>query len=581
VRRFQIYILLVLVLFASNSDAQWYKLQTFDMPISCVAFLDEIGSPLVGFAGLNPQEPSDDLTKMVRKTTDGGISWLNCHLTGMPSGAITNFCFMNDNVGWLSLGHTVTGSTTISSYMTTDGGSNWIPMTIGSVVNGSTSVYYNSNTNLLFLSSWSSPLMVSSDLGFTWNQIPHVNITNGFAFSNQNEGVLSRVSNAGITFYDLYRTTDGGLTWNTVPFKEEAWQPLAIPNSSIYFLLSELSGNLYRSDDGGIAWNLISTVPTASGQITGSLSMLFIQTSELGILQSTDQGRSWKSICGPHFFPDTRFDVIGRTTYAFDKYFEPTGLSRFFGRLWVNTTGNGSGERLLLSHTSGNRDFVLRAGDNCKADIALPDTFSTIQWLKLDSLVFTVKYEADVLSLKSAEAAQGWKLISATESLGKVSVKLLRESSNDRGVPVASLTFQASIAREKETDVYIDSVFYNAGEFTNCEVLASEKLHVTISDECGDSTLRAFLNSKPILEIVSIYPNPTNGDITIDFRTLVDGDVSLEVYDNNVRGLIRKTISAKAGVTSVPIDLSQFFGGTFFVQLSIGKDVVTGRFVKQ
>ena len=172
-------------------------------------------------------------------------------------------------------------------------------------------------------------------------------------------------------------------------------------------------------------------------------------------------------------------------------------------------------------------------------------------------------------------------VVTAQESLGRVLVKLVRDSGSDRGVPVATINFQANIAREKESDVYIDSVFYNVGEFTNCEVLASEKLHITINDECGDSTLREFINSKPILEIASIHPNPTNGDITIDFRTLVDGDVSLEVYDNNVRGLIREVIPAKAGITSKTLDLSQFFGGAFFVQLTLGKDVVTGKFVKQ
>lgn len=560
------------VLFSQVCHGQWLYLKTFNKPIGTIEFLNSEYPPKLGFVGTSyASGPYSE----VWKTTDGGLNWEQSGVN-KPINEITSFAIKDKNTAWMSCGFL--GSNNGGCYKTTDGGLSWnhLTNTFGKCV----SVHYINNR--LYLVRWNAPSIVSDDEGLNWFPIPNLTDDNyGLAFSNSLQGIIAG-GGMDPNLDEMYTTSDGGITWQGNGFTTEAWQPLGIQGTSIFFIASEVDDNIYRSDDGGRTWIMLSN-QLNTGHIAGNLDGLYLQVLDSQyprMVKSTDGGVTWKSICGPgDKYPDTRFYVNNNHIYAGDSY-RPNQLQEF-GRLWVNTTGNGSGERLLLSHTSGNRDFVLTAGDTWKTDIVLPDTFSTIQWLKLDSLVFTIKYEADVLSLKSAEAASGWKLVSATESLGKVSVKLLRESSNDRGVPVASLIFQANVAREVESDVYIDSVFYNAGEFTNCEVLASEKLHVTISDECGDSTIRKFINSKPILEIVSIHPNPTNGDITIDFRTLVDGDVSLEVFDNNVRGLIREVIPVKAGVTSKTLDLSQFFGGAFFVQLTLGKDVATGKFVKQ
>lgn len=578
-------VFIITVFFSIPLEAQWYKLKEFDIPVSVITFFEQNGNPTIGFVGVGySADLGDDPNSFVWKTTDGGISWEKSIFTRKPWGGITNFCFKDNLVGWLSLGHGGIFVNEASCYKTIDGGITWFPTALSTSVNnyfnGSSSVYYNKSNNFLFLSSWNSDIMVSSDLGTIWTNVIIGPNTNGFAFINDNQGILSRVSQLGTGYFNFYITNDGGLTWSKSDFLEECWQPLAIQGTSIFYCIGDLSHNVYRSDDAGFTWTIISNVPGAGGHITGDLDKLYLNGE--GIFVSEDQGVTWKSICGPKpQFTDTRFYARDNYVYAADSYRLQTGLYPEFGRLWVNTTSNGSGERLLLSHSSGNRDFDLLAGNTWSVNLALPDTFSTIQWLKLDSLSFTLRFEGDVLSFKDAIASSGWRVVNAQESPGRVFVKLVRESGSDRGVPVATVNFQANIAREKESDVYIDSVFYNAGEFTNCEVLASEKLHITINDECGDSTLREFINSKPILEIVSITPNPTRGDVTVDFNTLVGGDVNFELYDNTARRLKQEKVPVTAGITSKAIDLSQFSSGTYFVQLTLGKDVVTGKFVKQ
>lgn len=579
-------ILLILSLVSFNSPkfakCQWYKLSNFGQHISTIYFLNDQSAPLTGFVGLGYFSTGVlPIGSKVWKTTDGGISWTLCNSSKFTLTGITNFSFKDSNIGWVSGGHLGVYPGYASCLRTTDCGNTWTPVLEGIENVEASSVYFHNPTNLLFVTAWAGGTKVSSDLGTTWSTIS--NKTNGVAFVNDNDGIMTRVSDGGVVFYPTLRTIDGGLTWLQTNLLEETWQPLAIKGTQIFFCVGDLSNNIYRSNDGGVTWSIISNIQS-NGHIAGTLDKLFIQntTPGLGILVSTDQGIRWKSLCGPVAqWGDTRFYVNNNVVYASDFYIEPYNVPEDYGRLWVNTTGNGSGERLLLSHTSGNREFTLTAGYIWKTDIALPDTFSTIQRLKLDSLAFTVRYEADVLSLKSAEAASGWKLISATESLGKVSVKLLRESSNDRGVPVVSLSFQANIAREKETDVYIDSVYYNAGEFTNCEVLASEKLHVAISDECGDSTLREFLNSKPILEIVSLFPNPTSGDVTVEFNSLLQGELTLQVLNDIGYISYEEKLVATQGMNSHTIPIPKNWSGTFYLRLQMGKTTVTGKFVKQ
>lgn len=572
-----IFIGVFFVLFSRVCDGQWYCLTKVQDHIGVVTFLNQIGLPKVGFVGTGWS--SRDSRADVWKTTDGGLTWEKCYINAKTSHfnyGITNFAFIDSQIGFFSSGFTTSNLNT-GIYKTTDGGKNWGQI-FQSPFGVCTNISYIPSTNILLVSRWYDQSLISSDMGLNFTKIPFSNTFTGAAFLDPMNGMVcvgidpQNPSPPGINL-----TSDGGYTWRELPLSFESWQPLSLPSQNSYITISEISGDVYRSDDAGNTWRILSNVPYNKGHIVGNETILFTQSQ--GILASRDGGYSWVTLCGPAIeFADTRMYYNNGLLYAHDV---EISLSDDIGRLWVNTTGNGSGERLLLSHSSGNREFDLLVGDTWSVDLALPDTFSTIQWLKLDSLSFTLRFECDVLSLKDAIAASGWRLVSATENLGRVFVKLVRESGSDRGVPVATVNFQANIARETESDVYIDSVFYNEGEFTNCEVLASEKLHITINDECGDSTLREFINSKPILEIASIHPNPTNGDVTIDFRTLVDGDVSLEVYDNNVRGLIREVIPSKAGITSKTLDLSQFFGGAFFVQLTLGKDVVTGKFVKQ
>ncbi len=573
-------IFVLAILNTSTLYCQWYKLSEFNRPLGVIYFLDDSLFPRIGFVGTGFQnDNAADYYSEVWKTTDGGLHWIkSIPTTNFPRLGITNFTFKDSAIGWLSGGHLGLFAGDASCYQTTDGGYSWFPV-LGALLNSS-SVHFNPTTQLLFASTWVGDALISNDLGVTWNNIPSSYNTNGFAFTNPNTGILSRVGQNGkpVDYFPFLRTIDGGFTWIETSFFEESWQPLAIQGTNTFFCAGDISSNVYRSDDAGVTWNLISNVPN-HGHITGTLNKLYVHA--LGVYVSTDQGVSWKSICGPKLQNfDTRFYGQDNIVYAADYYdIYPSDIDHEKnGRLWVNTTGNGSGERLLMQYYNGN-EFSVTPGEQWTVDIVLPDTFSTIQWLKLDSLSYTIRYQRDLFSIAGVAAATGWRVDNYSEEYDRVRVKLLRESGADRGVPVATVTFITNIADSVKSDVYVDSVFYNAGELTNCEIIPSEKLEVTVLDDCGDSLLREFIGREKF-ELVSLHPNPAKDKLTVDVKMPVRGTISVSLVDINARTIIQPNQTLEQGHQSFTLDLTNlFYTGAYQIILTFFDDVATGSFV--
>jgi photosystem II stability/assembly factor-like uncharacterized protein len=112
----------------------------------------------------------------------------------------------------------------------------------------------------------------------------------------------------------LYRTTDGGVSWNALP-------PTTFPVEDVFFVDAshgwadsaspvQRSEALYATVDGGVTWSLVGPLPTASpmGYVygVGNYRVTFSRSSNgslrgwyVGATQlftSTDEGRSWHPV---------------------------------------------------------------------------------------------------------------------------------------------------------------------------------------------------------------------------------------------------------------------------------------------
>jgi Secretion system C-terminal sorting domain len=325
----KVFLILTITVISHSVFAQWRKITDFQgwddgstvgEYITCVYFYDSLAPPKIGFVGTASE---------LHKTIDGGKSWISVWDSGVTgyNYYVTDICFKDSVIGWF----TVVGGTD-ACYRTSDAGETWSELNVPLSTVGADAVHYCSATNRLFLSVLDTGMMVSTDLGDTWNQATTW-YTGGFSFSSDSNGIVAAYlpsdSNQG-----LYRTSDGGVTWNEVVAPLYAEQPLAIPGTPICFESDLGDIIIRRSDDYGQTWRVVKDfgpvqdsqfneiAPYGTGIIRGDLSRLFIQTDS-GMYVSIDSGVTWKFDGGPTYitnFSNDRFYSANGVTFAGKTY---------------------------------------------------------------------------------------------------------------------------------------------------------------------------------------------------------------------------------------------------------------------
>lgn len=149
------------------------------------------------------------------RTTNGGTSW---DTVFTQSGGFINAIRMFNASNGIAQGDPVTGKWTI--LQTTDGGTTWArtatePTQVGTEAGSNNGLEAIGSTHIWFITSNSTPPKVyrTTDGGATWNSgfLPgSATFTAGLAFLNTQIGI------AGANNGTAARTTDGGATWNPI-----------------------------------------------------------------------------------------------------------------------------------------------------------------------------------------------------------------------------------------------------------------------------------------------------------------------------------------------------------------------------
>jgi photosystem II stability/assembly factor-like uncharacterized protein len=153
-------------------------------------------------------------------------------------------------------------------------------------------------------------IFVSTDGGESWQ-------ASGRGLPESSSGVdaitfspgyaVDRTAYAWLKNWGLYRSTDGGASWEQV-FEEEWWSVQSLVLSPRFLtdgmLLGALFGQLYRSLDGGFTWQDLSAgLPAGTVWVRAlALSPDFERDGTLfagldaGIIQSIDGGHTWRAV---------------------------------------------------------------------------------------------------------------------------------------------------------------------------------------------------------------------------------------------------------------------------------------------
>jgi photosystem II stability/assembly factor-like uncharacterized protein len=269
------------------------------------------------FPVLNPYQKQLRNTPF-RASSDGGKTWTTPGITD-PVYAVA---------GSPKASNVVYAGTTNAIYKSVDAGKTWtvLPAAGKGLVNA---LWVDPDTPSTVHAATSWGMAKSLDSGATWRYGLAGNML-ALAVHPLKPSRLFAAANIGSypTRPSLYRSTDGGVTWrllqNSPPGPFTLTCDAANPDvvyagvAQLGFDYSGSPTSLYRSDDGGDTWNKVSEPQLAGSTfaIAAGPTGLFAATTQ-GLLVSTDAGVSWKSTSVPSAADTVTVDPTrGQTVYA-------------------------------------------------------------------------------------------------------------------------------------------------------------------------------------------------------------------------------------------------------------------------
>lgn len=184
----------------------------------------------------------------------------------------------------------------------------------------------------------------TSDGGFTWDyECMDLEFINEFAFGDSQMGI------AVGSPYKLARSTNGGVTWNTINLSFNCNQA-TFPTSNTAYIAS-LAGDILKTTDAGLTWNSIPNYP--GGWTIGDIFFLTQDigfavgnngaSQDAGILRTTNGGQTWsiqytKTVFSPNYFSTIHFPApqIG---YVLDREMQVYKTTDG-GTTWTNLPGS-------------------------------------------------------------------------------------------------------------------------------------------------------------------------------------------------------------------------------------------------
>lgn len=234
----------------SAKAQQWYEIPTgTDKKLNTISF----PSATVGYIGGNDS--------LLLKTTDGGINWSEVNYSGVTfvSGGdhILNLQFVSESTGFMTVGPYS------GNYKTTNGGLTWTAMTPQEIIlcYNQGMYFFDENNGFVGGSGCFQGETIGRLSNGTWTESTLNSATSladnyitDIDFLNSSFGLA--VSKSGY----VYRTTDGGMNWDSIPSMQGTMNPLTsvlIVNDTLAYAgyaAIDIGFGLYISTDGGLSW---------------------------------------------------------------------------------------------------------------------------------------------------------------------------------------------------------------------------------------------------------------------------------------------------------------------------------------
>jgi photosystem II stability/assembly factor-like uncharacterized protein len=245
------------------TQAQWLsKASHFPVANRGVVEMVAVNSNVIwaiGYDAINPlSSPVNDFTR----STDGGNNWTAGKIDAFPDYYFIGIAPVSGTVCYGTIANIDNGNTKVVK--TTDGGTTWteqLNYDYGEAFGFFADIYFfNANDGLVFgdQSDGYFTIFTTSDGGNHWTRVSQANMpaslnTDEASYANSSEGISNTfwtVSTAG----RIWKTTDKGLHWNAYQSLETEIDFSNLKMRDAQHGLWGVHGELYRTSDGGITW---------------------------------------------------------------------------------------------------------------------------------------------------------------------------------------------------------------------------------------------------------------------------------------------------------------------------------------
>ena len=238
--------------------------------------------------------------------------WVNVtgNLADMPS-ECGNLCLLSVVPGQDKM---IAGIAKRGLWQTRDGGASWLPLGQGAgsdtIINRPSRIVYDTANADVFWESGiynSSGVYQSTNGGQTFQHLGSVRHDDYVSVDFSDPQRRTLLAGGHEQSRTVWKSVDGGQTWtnigSTLPEGTKfSSNPLLVSASNYLVNASgwgKGTGGVYRTTDGGATWNQASSLEANGAPLRASDSSIYWPLMyDRGVIRSTDEGLTWTQVCG-------------------------------------------------------------------------------------------------------------------------------------------------------------------------------------------------------------------------------------------------------------------------------------------